>query len=189
MNTKRLLCLISTSLLLAACNCDRSLLQAAADADSAAVNLALKYGANPNTTLSPGETALGLLLNQYKQSDAVRRSRIEQNVLALLMAGADANALHHGYTPLQIAAGLGSEALVTHLLAYGANPSQETRAGLAPIWQCVHENDYRISLLLLSAGANPNALNAAGQTPLQYLRSCGFLKTPLMLQLRQYGGH
>lgn len=189
MSPKCLFCLIAAPLLLAACHSDRSLLESAAKADYSGVNQALKGGADPNTSLHPGETALGLLLNQYKQSDESTRAGIEQNVVALLHAGADANALHHGYTPLQIAAGLGSESLVTHLLAYGANPSQETRAGLAPLWQCVHVNDYRISYLLLTAGANPNALNAADQTPLQYLRSCGYTRTPLMLQLRRFGGH
>ena len=181
--------LLMAALLLASCSSDRYLMESAAQADCAGVNIALKRGADPNTALEPGETALGLLLNQYKQSDEARRGCIEQNVVALLHAGADANALHHGYTPLQTAAGLGSENIVTSLLAHGADPSLETRAGLAPIWQCVYANDFRISLQLLTAGANPNATDTTGQTPLQYLRARGYTRTPLMLQLRRYGGH
>ena len=181
--------LILTTLLFASCsNVDQELLTAALRADSAAIHLNLNRGANPNTHLQPGETALGLLLNRYKSGDSARREIIAQDVITLLAHGADPNALHHGFTPLQIAAGLGNETIVTHLLAHGANPSQETRAGLAPIWQCVYANDFHISLHLLEAGANPNALDTEGRTPLQYLRSKGYITTPLMLQLRDHGG-
>ena len=181
--------LLLAALLFASCsNVDQELLTAASRADSAAIHLNLNRGANPNTHLQPGETPLGLLLNRYKGRDSARREIIAQDVITLLAHGADPNALHHGFTPLQIAASLGNEAIVSHLLAHGANPSQETRAGLAPIWQCVYANDFRISRHLLEAGANPNALDAEGLTPLQYLRARGYIKTPLMLQLRDYGG-
>ena len=176
--------------LFASCsNVDQELLTAASRADSAAIHYSLNRGADPNTNLRPGETPLGLLLNRYKASDSARREIITKDVITLLAKGAAPNALHHGYTPLQTAAGLGNEDIVAHLLAHGANPSQETRAGLAPIWQCVYANDFHISRHLLEAGANPNALDAEGHTPLQYLRARGYIKTPLMLQLRQYGGH
>ena len=181
--------LLLAALLFAGCsNTDQELLTAASRADSAAIHYSLNRGADPNANLLPGETPLGLLLNRYKSSDSARREIITGDVITLLARGADPNALHHGFTPLQTAAGLGNEAIVTHLLAHGANPSQETRAGLAPIWQCVYANDFRISLHLLEAGANPNALDSEGRTPLQYLRAKGFIKTPLMLQLRDHGG-
>lgn len=176
-------------LLLPACqNTDSRLLEAAARADSAGIHRALKLGAAPNASRQKGETALGLRLNHYRKSTSAQREIITRDVITLLTHGADPNALHHGFTPLQIAAGLGNEKIVSHLLAHGANPSQETRAGLAPIWQCVYTNDFRTSRLLLEAGANPNATNAEGLTPLQYLRRKGHSKTPLMLQLRDHGG-
>lgn len=97
--------------------------------------------------------------------------------------------LHHGFTPLQIATGQGSDVIVVELLRCKANPSRETAAGLAPIWQAVYTNNYRIGMELLRAGANPNATDAKGRTPLEYLRSCGYQRTRLMIMLRHYGGH
>lgn len=165
------------------------LLEAAAKADQQAMQQLLHEGASPNATRHGKETALGLLISQYKRSHLDRRKRIEDTATEMLSSGADANALHHGFTPLQIATGQGSEVIVSRLLTYGADPDQETRAGLAPIWQAVFDNNYQIGLILLQAGADPNTLNEKGQTPLQYLQSRGFQKTRLMLYLRQYGGH
>ena len=167
---------------------NRELLEAAATADQQAMQQLLHEGASPNATRHGKETALGLLISQYKRSHEDRRKRIEDTATELLASGADANALHHGFTPLQIATGQGSEVIVSRLLTCGADPNLETRAGFAPIWQAVFDNNYKIGLILLQAGANPNALNTRGQTPLQYLRAGGFQKTKLMLYLRQYGG-
>ncbi len=168
---------------------NKEFLAAAAGADQQSMQQLLHEGADPNATRHGGETALGLLISQYKRSHEDRRKRIEDTATELLAGGADANALHHGFTPLQIATGQGSEAIVSRLLTYGADPDQETRAGFAPIWQAVFDNNYQIGLILLQAGADPNTLNETGQTPLQYLQSRGFQKTRLMLYLRQYGGH
>lgn len=190
-----MLCRLSTALLLLlplSCRSVNSLnsefLAAAASADQQSMQQLLQEGASPNATRHDRETALGLLISQYKRSHLDRRKRIEDTATVLLAGGADANALHHGFTPLQIATGQGSEVIVSRLLTYGADPNLETRAGLAPIWQAVFDNNYKIGLILLQAGANPNALNTRGQTPLQYLRAGGFQKTKLMLYLRQYGG-
>ena len=168
---------------------NRELLEAASCADQPGIQKFLNEGASPNATRHGRETALGLLISQYKRSHLDRRKRIEETATQLLAGGADANALHHGFTPLQIATGQGSEVIVSRLLTYGADPDQETRAGLAPIWQAVFDNNYQIGLILLQAGANPNALNTLEQTPLQYLQSKGYQITKLMLYLRQHGGH
>ncbi len=168
---------------------NHDLLAAAASADEAGIKQALNHGANANSTRYETETALGLLLQQYKRSTQEERQNITRAVTALLEHGADANALHHGFTPLQIAVGQQSEILTTRLITYGASPDMETKAGSAPIWQAVYNNDYKTGLILLQAGANPNIPNEKNMTPLQYLRSCGFQKTRLMLHLRYYGGH
>ena len=168
---------------------NRQMMQAAQSADDELLENLLNRGANPNAVRNRNETALGLLMRHYKRSHLDKRERIESAVAILLSKGADANALHHGFTPLQIATGQRSEGLVNMLLQHGANPSSATRAGLAPIWQTVYDNNYKIGRRLLEAGANPNALNSSGQTPLQYLRSKGYIKTRLMLDLRKYGGH
>ncbi|MBR2314464.1 MAG: ankyrin repeat domain-containing protein [Akkermansia sp.] len=168
---------------------DRQLMQSAESIDNKCIDTLLRNGANPNTTVRKGETALGLLLQHYKRSHADRRLLIDKAAEQLLRHGAEPDALHHGFTPLQIATGQGSAAIVASLIRHGANPSLETKAGLAPIWQAVYSNDQRIGFLLLQAGANPNAQNTEGQTPLQYLRSQGLKKTELMLHLQFYGGH
>lgn len=165
------------------------LITAARNVDCDALQSALNRGADPDTGVDSNGTVLGTLLRQYKKSHRERRCRIEKCVLLLLEHNADPERLHRGFTPLQIAAGQGSDVLVSQLIRFGADPSAETRAGLAPLWQAVYTNDNRLSLELLQAGANPNARNTEGQTPMEYLRACGYTKNRIMLQLRHYGGH
>lgn len=167
---------------------NQDLFSAIARADKEAIQQALHYGASANATQFGNETALGLLISQYKRSHEERRERITAAATLLLEQGAAPNALHHGYTPLQIATGQGCELIVSRLLVHGADPNLETRAGLAPIWQAVYDNNHSIGLILLQAGANPNALNQNRETPLQYLRKRGYQQTRLMIHLRQYGG-
>ena len=168
---------------------DKELLEAIRQVDEKAMRQALAEGASPNASQYGNETALGLLLRQHKRSHEDRRKRIEATATLLLEKGASPNALHHGFTPLQIATGQRSEVLVKRLLSYGADPNLETRAGYAPIWQAVFDNNYNIGLILLRGGANPDAPGPGGVTPLEYLRASGDQKTRLMLYLRQYGGH
>lgn len=187
-----ILILLLTSLLLSSCrsmdDLNRELIEAVQTAQPKEIRKALKHGASPDARQADNETVLGLLISQYKYSHEDRRKRIEEAATLLLDKGADANALHHGFTPLQIATGQGSGTIVSRLLTYGADPNLETRAGLAPIWQTVYDNNYKIGYILLAGGANPNARNEAGKTPLQYLRARGYQKTRLMLHLRHFGG-
>lgn len=166
-----------------------NLAQAAAAADFNAIQQAIEAGESPNPPPGLPETPLGLLLHQYKKSDILKQGEITKSATYLLNQGADPNALHHGFTPLQIATGQGSTVLVSLLIEHGGDPSQETAAGLAPIWQAVYTNNYRVGYELLRGNANPNSLNTSGQTPLEFLRSQGFIKTRLMLYLRRFGGH
>lgn len=191
---RALLCLSTFSLMLSACgghgrHSSTELDQAIRSADPAAIQQILERGANPNMAQQMGETPLGLLIQQYSRSEAYRRQSIEMAATTMLKNGADPNGLHHGFTPLQIATGQGSELIVSRLITFGADPNLETKAGLAPLWQAAYDNNHRIGLILLKAGANPNAPNAQGQTPLEYLRSRGYSRTRLMLHLKYYGGH
>lgn len=166
----------------------QQLFTAAEKGDLESIRSSVERGADTNQRRAGNETPLGVLLRQYKTASPDKQEEIEKAVTCLLSKGADPNALHHGFTPLQIATGQGSEVIVSRLIAFGANPDLETRAGLAPIWQAVYDNNYRIGLELLKNGANPNSLNAQGQTPLEYLKERGFRHTKLMLYLRHYGG-
>ena len=167
---------------------DEELLEAASRADLPGIQQLLHEGASSNAVRHGTETVLGLLISQYKRSHQNRRKEIEVLASTLLAKGANANALHHGFTPLQIATGQGSEILVSRLLAYGADPNQATQAGYAPLWQAVFDNNPTIVLTLLHEGADPNALGPRKQTPLQYLTHRGVQKTRIMLHLRQHGG-
>lgn len=166
----------------------QELVTAASTGDLEALRHAMERGADPNKRTTGNETPLGILLLQYKAGSPDKKEEIEQAATCLLDNGAAPDALHHGFTPLQIATGQGSERIVSRLITYGSNPSLETKAGLAPIWQAVYDNNYRIGLELLKNGANPNSPNAQGQTPLEYLKERGFRHTKLMLHLRHYGG-
>lgn len=168
---------------------NQELLTACSRVDQQEIAQLLRKGASVQATRRGRETALGLLIQQYKRSHQERRKRIEDTVTELLHRGADANALHHGFTPLQIATGQGSEVIVSRLITHGAVPDRDTPAGYAPLWQAIWDNNHRIGLILLQAGANPDTRGPGGQTPLQYLRSRGYQKTRLMLHLRDHGGH
>lgn len=196
-NPLRLLILFSSSLFFLSCTSSRplqpqgdsELIVAAKAADTVALRNALAHGANPDEVSSNGATALGLLIRAYKRSHLNRRADIEFCVAELLRHGADPEGLHRGFTPLQIAAGQGSEGIIDLLIRHGANPSGETQAGLAPLWQAVYNNDSRTAQALLSRGATPNSLNEEGQTPLEYLRTRERTRTKLFRLLRDCGGH
>ena len=166
-----------------------NLAQASAAADFSAIRRAIEAGESPNPPPEKNETPLGFLLHQYKKSDIMKKGEIHDAAIYLLEQGADPNALHHGFTPLQIATGQKSTILVSMLIKHGGDPSRETVAGLAPIWQAVYTNNFRVGYELLRGNANPNSLNTHGQTPLEYLRSQGYIKTRLMIYLRRFGGH
>lgn len=71
-----------------------------------------------------------------------------------------------GNTPLAIAARMGEDQVVAHLLSLGAERDRENLAGSTPLLRAVDANRRRSATLLLEARADPNKPNLRGLTPL-----------------------
>jgi ankyrin repeat protein len=104
-----------------------------------------------------GETPLTLALLSYNHKEMLE---------LLLTHGADPNVSDpHGVTPLQRAIERNLPYDVELLLANGADPDVT-----AVIWAVVH-GKTQILELLLDSGANPNANDGAGHTPMYYAQN------------------
>lgn len=86
-------------------------------------------------------------------------------------------------TPLQVASVRGSEALVEFLLAHGADVNRRCVLGCTAL----HDGqlEHGIALRLLRRGAQVDARDALGQTPL--MLACDFSNMPLIRALLQHG--
>src|SRR5439155_3993852 len=75
------------------------------------------------------------------------------------------NALNtSGSTPLHIAANRGTEAIVTFLLANGAQVNIQNNNGDTPLLRALKNRDKNTAILLLKAGADPALTNEAGES-------------------------
>ncbi|MBW3596897.1 MAG: ankyrin repeat domain-containing protein [Planctomycetes bacterium] len=164
---------------------------ACSSGDRFLVELLLDAGADPNTTLAGGETALmtasrtgrlgpvQALLERGADVDAKERKGQtalmwaaaeghEEVVDALLDAGADfRKPLSSGFTPLFFAVREGRTAVVLRLLAAGAdvNEVMQSQGGVTPLILAVENGHFELAAALLDAGAAPND-RPAGYTAL-----------------------
>ena len=117
------------------------------------VRTLLKRGANPNA--GRGDT----------RSAPIQQCANTGNVeilKALLAAGADVNATDTGGSALGTAAVFRHEAFVEALLKAGANPNQADDSGTTPLISAVAGKSLVIVKMLVSAGANLNAVRFRG---------------------------
>ncbi|MCK0154297.1 ankyrin repeat domain-containing protein [Alcanivorax sp. S6407] len=109
-------------------------------------------------------------------------------ILALIGAQAEINATtSDGYSALYYAAGSNHPDVVTMLMAAGANP--ELGAGRyqwTPVHKAAQEGNYEVLENLLKYGANANARDTDGDTPMDLAMRKGYEKTPQVLG--SYGG-
>ncbi len=107
---------------------------------------------------------------------------------SLLAAGANPNSADsQGRTPLYIAATLGNAPACQLLLGHGALPDfSATEDGATPLLACLKSNEHHSSKdkeevvqILLAAGANVNARDAQGRTPLFYCTTPALAETLL----------
>lgn len=117
----------------------------------------LEAGANPNHKSTRGHTPLHYACSE---PDPVA-------VRLLLEHGGNPNSSDgRGFTPLHCAAGHGSEEITSLLLAHGANPNtRSTYLGLVALHEAQGE---QVILMLVNAGANLEAADDSGQTPLDW---------------------
>jgi len=145
-----------------------ALLRAAGSGHSALVALLLARGADPAQAAPGGATPLSAAVTARR--DAVVTALLEHGV------GVD-HRLPTGGTPLMIAAALGFPEIVARLLKHGAAADAQdergTRALHAAAQFAFRSSDTdcarRVLTLLIEHGADVNATNATGQTPLLLL--------------------
>ncbi|MFH2079480.1 MAG: ankyrin repeat domain-containing protein [Pseudomonadota bacterium] len=145
-----------------------ALLRAAGGGHEAVVEQLLSRGADTRIAARTGATPLSAAISM-RHVGVVDR---------LLRAGAEPDLPLPGeVTPLMLAAALGQPELISRLLAHGADPEARDAQGLSPLHcAALHAFSSRdrqrvlalVDVLLL-ADVEPDAPNAAGQTPLLLL--------------------
>jgi len=135
------------------------LIDAAKNADTAAVRSLLQKKTDVNAAEEDGTTALHW---------ASYRDDVDSADL-LIRAGANVNAKNDlGVTPLWSASLNGSEPMVRRLLDAGANPNAALLAGETPVMVAARSGKPAVVEQLIAKGANVNARGARGQTALMW---------------------
>ena len=135
------------------------LIDAARNADVAALRQLLKQRPDVNAATADGTTALHW---------ASYRDDVESADL-LIRAGAKVNAANDlGATPLWTASMTGSAAMVRRLLQAGADPNLALLLGETPLMAASRSGNPDVVAQLLDKGANMNARGPRGQTALMW---------------------
>ena len=136
-----------------------ALIDAAKNADAAALRSLLKQRVDVNAAAADGTTALHW---------ASFRDNVESADL-LIRAGARVNAANDlGATPLWTASMNGSAAMVRTLLQAGADPNLALLLGETPLMVASRSGSPDVVAQLLDKGAKVNARGARGQTALMW---------------------
>ena len=96
-----------------------------------------------------------------------------QTIRFLLADGASADVTGRGYSPLHFAMASGDRDLVEELIAGGADPNAKGRFLNGTPLHCLRNADAGMVALLLDAGAEVNARDRSGRTPLHGVCALG----------------
>lgn len=158
---------------------------AAKTGDEDAVREILSSGADPNAMEDDGETPL----HHAARADFTQPALIEITRL-LLAAGADPNARSMtDETALHRAIHSANPQVVNMLLESGADPNAKNDLGWTPLHVLVLSNYPDVIVVaeqLVVAGANVNARDTDGRTPLD--RAKKFNRLPIAKYLAEVGG-
>jgi uncharacterized protein len=136
-----------------------ALVDAARNADAAAVRTLASKGADVNAADADGTTAL----HWASYNDDLESADL------LIRAGARVNASTDlGVTPLWTASLNGSEPMVRRLLEAGANPNAALLRGETPVMVAARSGYPAVVEQLIARGANVNARAVRGQTALMW---------------------
>ena len=147
----------------------RTPLHGATLAGPAVISLLLGAGADPLLGDRTGETLLHTLARYSTSQGSV-------TIPLLLDAGVDIDLpTHNGETPLHLAAGARNSGNVALLLDLGAGPALRTTEGDTPLHSAMSafRPDSNSIAALVAAGADINARNESGRTPVQLARQGG----------------
>lgn len=158
------------------------LYNAASSGDTAMIGLLLRYGLNPNDTITGGDCPINAALF-YRSPAAVKM---------LVESGADVNVgtasfgleAFHGFTPLMFAAVGNDKPSFYYLLEHGANPNAKNKKGYTALMllQQAEEDDPAMTKALLDHGAQPGIKTPAGNDALHFALQKGNTKSVAILK-------
>ncbi len=121
---------------------------------------------------------VGEMLAQYKFAEAI----------ALINSGADIKSLYMGTKLMNLAVQYNAIDVAKLLVAKGADLNfPDPNGGYTPLHAAVHDANFTMLILLVDGGANINAVNSFGETPLKLASAMNF--KDIAKYLRDKGGN